>query len=206
MRDRLKLQQNDRKVSMDKNKIAKFLEFLPIVAFGITWFTTKDIYLTTLVLVIFMTLFIIVSKLIGAELTKFQIGTWIAVTVLGGSTFLFRNDLFIKWKTTIINSVLALIFASSHLIGKKTILEKFIPEKFKAPKQKLRNVNFAAVIYFLISGGINLLVVYKLDTNDWVKFKIFGMFLLNACFVGGSFYYLREYLKDFFESMEKEKS
>ena len=183
---------------MTKSKIVKFLEFFSIVGFGLAYWKF-DLQIATMTLMVLMTIFIMTAKLTREPLNKLQIGTWLVVLGLGALTLSLQNDLFIKWKTTVINSILALIFGGSHLIGEKTIAERLLASRIQAPSKMLRNLNFAAVCYFITIGLLNIFIAYQFTTTTWVNFKLFGSLLLNIIFVGGCLFYLKDYLKDLVE-------
>lgn len=187
---------------MNQGQIFKFLELLPVLGFGVAYWRF-DLHVATIVLMAFMSFFIVAAKLCKEPLTRLQVGTWLVIMFLGAATLWSRDELFIKWKTTVINLVLALVFAGSHVFGNKTIAERLLAAKLAVPGAMLRKLNGAAVLYFLLVALLNLFVAYRFDTTVWVNFKLFGLLALNFLFFGGSVFYLRAYLKEFFEKMEK---
>lgn len=187
---------------MNKAKLVRSLEFFSIIGFGLAYWKF-DLQVATITLMALMTLFILSAKLLREPLNGLQMGTWFVVMILGSLTLLFDNDQVIKWKTTIINGVLALVFAGSHLFGQRTVAERLLMSRIKAPVRMLRNLNGAAVLYFLLIGSLNLMFAYYFTTTAWVNFKLFGSLALNLIFVAGSMYYLRDYLKDLMEQSGK---
>ncbi|MFK7826909.1 MAG: inner membrane-spanning protein YciB [Oligoflexales bacterium] len=188
---------------MDKAKIVKYLEFLPFICFAAVGFKLLDLYTGTIFVMASSVLFVSVAKALGQPVTKFQLGTSIALIFFSSLTLLFRDEMFIKLKTTVFNFIVASIFALSHVLGEKTIIERLIGSRIKAPKQMLRNLNGAAVFYFVGIACLNLWVTYNLSSEDWAKFKVFGIFLINTVCFGGGLYYLKDYLKEFLDQMEK---
>ncbi len=67
--------------------------------------------------------------------------------------------------------------------------------KINAPQQIWRRLNFAWVIFFLVSGALNIFVAYQFSTDIWVNFKLFGLFGLTLLFAVGQAIYLKSYLK-----------
>ena len=188
---------------MDKAKLIKILEFLPLICFVAVGFKLVDLYTGTIFVMASSVLFVLVAKALGQPLTKLQLGTSVALIFFSTLTLLLRDELFIKLKTTVFNFIIASIFALSHVLGDKTIIERLIGSRIKAPRQMLRNLNGAAVFYFIGIACLNLWVTYNLTSEDWAKFKVFGIFLINTICFGGGLYYLRDYLKDFLDQVEK---
>jgi intracellular septation protein len=54
------------------------------------------------------------------------------VLVLGGATLLIHDASFVKYKTTVVNGIIALLFLGSHLIGDKVLLQR-IPQRWSCP-------------------------------------------------------------------------
>ena len=96
---------------MNKTAIVKGLETFSIIGFGLAYWR-YDLMVATAVLMGLMTLFVVISKALGEPLTKLQLITWIVVLVLGTVSLSFKNEYYIKWKTTVVNGLLADITAS----------------------------------------------------------------------------------------------
>lgn len=180
---------------MKRQSVIKSLETLSIVAFGLAYFK-YDLYVATGVLMATMTLFVATVKFLGESLTKLQLLSWMAILILGGATLLFQNDAFIKWKPTVVNSIVATIFVLSHLIGQKTLVERFLASKMDAPALKLRRINAACSLFFFFLAYLNFQIAFSFSTSVWVNYKIFGNLLLNIIFITSCLYYLREHLQD----------
>lgn len=191
---------------MSKSLVVKSLEFFSIVGFLGAFFWKKDLQFATAVLMVLMTIFVLAAKLLNEPLTKLQWGTWVIVIVLGFATLAFNNELFIKWKPTVVNAILSLILLGSHMIGGKTITERLLAEKVKAPASTLRRLNLALSLHLIFVGALNLFVAYSFDSEVWVNFKYFGILALNFIFMASTMYLMRDYLKEFLESLENQGS
>ena len=187
---------------MNKTRLVKFLEFSSAIGFGLAYWQF-DLQIATITLMVMMTLFVSMAKILKEPLNKLQSGSWLVVIFLGSLTLLLKNEQLIKWKTTVINLLLALIFAGSHVIGPRTIAERLLSSRVKAPASRLRRLNGAAIFYFFLIAGLNLLFAYRFSTTAWVNFRLFGALILNLIFIGGSLYYLRSYLKELPDMPEK---
>ena len=187
---------------MNKTAIVKGLETVSIIGFGLAYWR-YDLMVATAVLMGLMTLFVVISKALGEPLTKLQLITWIVVLVLGTVSLSFKNEYYIKWKTTVVNGLLAMILLVSQFVGKETITERLIQDKLKTcPPKLLRNLNSAIVIYFLMVAALNIYIAEYFSTTVWMNFKLFGTLCLNILFISGCFYALRDHLKEYMASTQ----
>jgi len=182
----------------------KFIyEFLPIAIFFGIYKGTGNIYHATLVLIIVTMLQLAYewfrykkvekSRLIGAAL----------ILVLGGATVFFQDDLFIKWKVTVLNWLFAIILIGSHFIGNKTIMERVMGSMISLPKPVWNQLNLFWVGFFFISGLLNVYFAffYGLDLPDqartdmWVNFKFYGLMGLTLVFMIVQVIFLQKHIQ-----------
>ena len=165
-------------------------ELLPLIVFFIT-FKMVDIYWAIGALTATMALVMLVNKIRGKNPTGMQIGSLVLVLVFGGATVFLRNELFLKWKPTVLNWLFALVFLGSQFVGEKTIVQRLMA---KADVQLSRpdwlRLNLSWVAFFVFLGGLNIYVAYHYSTDTWVNFKVFGMLGLTLVFVIGQAFYI----------------
>lgn len=188
---------------MNKQKFLKSLELFSTVGFALAYFK-YDIYVATGVLMFLLTALIVMTFLFKEPMNKLQFWSWIIVMLFGGATVFLKDEIYIKWKPTIINLGLSFVLIGSHMIGTKTICERLLDKHLKAPAQKLRILNFCAGIYTLFLASLNLIIAYNFDQSTWVNFKIFGLFALNMIFFIGAYAYLWPYIKDFISQKQQQ--
>src|SRR5690606_24226373 len=114
---------------------------------------------------------------------------------------LFQDDTFIMWKPTIVNWLFAVILLGSAFIGEKNLLQRMLEANLQLPSAIWRNLNYAWVLFFIISGVLNLYVPYSFSQAFWVNFTLFGLLGLPFLFVLPPGLYLSPLLQD-----EPEKS
>jgi len=98
----------------------------------------------------------------------------LAVLVFGGATLVFHNQMFIQWKPTIFNWVLALVFGGSQYIGDKNLMERTLGSQIHLPKPVWSRLNLLWVSNFIIVGGLNLVVAYNFSEDAWVSYKLYS--------------------------------
>ena len=112
------------------------------------------------------------------------------ILIFGGMTLIFRDDVFIKWKPTIINWLFAVIVIGSQFLGKRTALERLLGGKMALPAPIWKKVNLSWGLFFLVSGALNLYIAFffrthlddQIRTDFWVNFKVFGLLGLTLAF------------------------
>ena len=170
-----------------------FYDILPIIAFFIA-FKVYDIYVATAVAITFVFLQVITTYLRGKKPEIMHIVTLIMITLLGGATLIFRDELFIKWKPTAVYWILSVLFLASQYLGTKTIAERLLGKSVSLPVKQWHRLNFSWFAFFLIMGCLNLFVAYHYDTDTWVNFKLFGTLALTLIFVLGQAVFLAKHL------------
>ncbi|SET80672.1 septation protein A [Thalassotalea agarivorans] len=157
------------------------LEFLPLIIFFVVY-KFVDIYWATAALIVCSALQVLYFVVRKQPVPKKHLVLFGLMAGFGGLTIFLQNDLFLKWKVTIVY----LLFAAALLIYDKVLnqnlLKKILEEAFDAPQQVWRKLNYAWVGYFLFFAGSNIYVAYNFDQETWVQYKVFGLTILM--FVG----------------------
>ena len=126
------------------------------------------------------------------------------ITVLGGITILLQDPAFIQWKPTLINWLFAAVFLGSQFVGDKCLVQRMMGGQLTLPNTVWNRLNLAWVVFFIVSGVLNLYVAFyyglELDAKTrmdiWVDFKLFGLMGLTIVFIVAQGFYLARYLQD----------
>ncbi len=127
--------------------------------------------------------------------------TLVVITVFGGLTILLHDDVFIKWKPTIVNWVFALAIAVM-MFTRKTALEYIMGSQISLPRPVWHKLNLAWAVFFLFLGLLNLYVAFYYNpgaddatrTETWVNFKVFGLLSLTLLFVVAQAFFLSKHI------------
>lgn len=168
-------------------------DFFPILIFFIA-FKFAGIYLATAAAIIVNFLQVGIHWLRYRTVPGLQLVSLGLIVVLGGSTLLLHSELFIKWKPTVLNWVLALLFLGSQLLSEKPFLQHLMENSINLPRPIWLQLNASWVIFFMLAGAANLFVAYCFDTNTWVNFKLFGMLGLTIVFAVLQAFYLARHV------------
>ncbi len=171
-----------------------FLDFFPILLFFIAY-KFGDIYIATITAIAASLIQVIYGKIKHGRFEKLSLVTFGVILLLGGATLLFRDEMFIKWKPTVVYWLLALAFLLSQFIGSKPFIQRAAEQNIQLSNIIWRRLNFSWVIFFAIMGLLNLYVVQNYDTNTWVNFKLFGTLGLTLIFVIFQTVYMVRHMK-----------
>ena len=162
-------------------------EFVPIVLFFIVYqlkgetieinswaYTFDGIFSATAVLMAATAIQVVLSFAISRRLERRQLWLLLAVLIFGGATLFFRNQMFIQWKPTIFNWVLAIAFGGSQFIGEKNLMQRTLGSQLHLPHNIWRRLNLIWTANFAIVGALNLYVAYYYSEDTWVSYKMYS--------------------------------
>lgn len=172
-----------------------FFDFLPIVIFFIVY-KFFGIYAATGAAIAISLIQVIIEWIRHHKVSKLQLTNLIIITVLGGTTLVLHNDLFIKWKPTVLYWAFGIAFLWTQLFTQKPLMQRLLESKVSLPTPLWNRLNLGWVIFFGLMGLINIIVAYSFDTNTWVNFKLFGILGLTIIFMVLQAIYLAKHLKE----------
>lgn len=120
----------------------------------------------------------------------------VIVTVFGGATLLLHDEMFIKWKPTVLYWLFAIILAGGVLVMKKNLMKTLLAEQMQLPDVAWNRMNWSWIGFFVFMGIANLVVAYSFSTDDWVNFKMFGGIGLMLVFVLAQGLMLSKYIEE----------
>lgn len=170
-------------------------DFFPIILFFVAY-QFHGIYVATGVAILATFLQVTISWLKTRKVETMHLITLAIIVVMGGATLYLQDELFIKWKPTVINWLFGVAFLGSQFIGKRTFIERMMRNNLTLPAMIWKRLNLVWALFFIVLGCVNLLVVYRFDTETWVNFKLFGMLGLTLVFVFLQAFYLSRYLPE----------
>ena len=165
----------------------QFAELLPVVLFFVVYqldgrtlalggweYHFDGIYSATAVLMIATVLQLVLTRLLSGRIEKRLLLLTAVVCAFGAATLLLHNQLFIQWKPTIFNWVLAAVFVGTHALTGKTVMERAIGAQLSLPAVAWRRLNSLWVANFLVVGALNLYVAYRFSEAAWVSYKLYS--------------------------------
>ncbi|OJH83537.1 septation protein A [Serratia marcescens] len=159
----------------------QFLDFLPLIVF-FAFYKLYDIYVASGALIFATALALVFTWVKYRKVEKMTLITFLMVLVFGTLTLVFHNDLFIKWKVTVIYALFALALLISQWVLKKPLVQRMLGKELTLPDKVWSNLNLAWALFFLACGLANIYVAFWLPQSVWVNFKVFGLTVLTLVF------------------------
>ncbi len=170
-------------------------DFFPVILFFAA-FKAFDIYVATTVAIVATIAQVGYLKLARKKVEPMM---WMGlgiIVVAGGATIIFKNEMFIKWKPTVLFAVMAAaIGISQFLLGKNPIAFIF-NNTIQAPAAAWRKLSVAWIVFLLFTALLNLWFAYNTSTDTWVLFKAFGATGMFFAFIIAQIFWLMPYLPD----------
>ena len=155
------------------------VDFLPIVAFFIT-LKLSDVFIATAVAIVATIGAAIYQRMTRGRIEPMTLVSCGLMVVFGGLTIALHDEVFVKWKPSILFVIFAAALIGSRLFGERPIAQRILGKSFEAPRPVWNRVNDGFAVFFLALAGVNLLVAYTTSTDDWATFKLFGLLGANV--------------------------
>ncbi len=165
-------------------------DFFPLILFFAA-FKLYDIFVATGVAVAASLLQVGWLKFSGRKIEPMHWITLGTIVILGTATIALADEVFIRWKPTVVYWIFSAILFGTQFLGSKTAIERVMGSKMEMPPRVWRTMNLSFAVFTLVMGVLNLYVafVYGADLDPdtqrehWVNFKVFGTLILTFAFV-----------------------
>lgn len=161
-------------------------DFFPVVAFFLAY-KLADIYVATAVIIMAVLVQSAMQWIRHRKLSSMALISGALVLVFGGLTLWIRDEMFIKWKVTVVNLLFAGGFLLSHYIGAQPVIQRMLGSTLQSGHGRLERrqwlkLSWMWIGFFMLLGASNLYVAYRFDTGIWVAFKLYGILGLTLAF------------------------
>lgn len=168
------------KTAQQNPTVKLVLEMGPLVAFFVTnW--KFGIFPATGVLMACVVLALAVSWFMTRHLPVMPVVTCVAVVFFGALTFLFHDELFIKLKPTIVNSIFGAVLLGALAFG-KPLLPVVLDSVMRLTEEGWRKLTLRWGVFFFVLAALNEIVWRTQSTDFWVSFKAFGIMPITIAF------------------------
>ncbi|ADZ68643.1 septation protein A [Polymorphum gilvum] len=141
----------------------------------------QPIFLATAAFMVAIAVSLGVSLWLTKRLPIMPLVSGVVVFVFGALTLWLQDDLFIKLKPTIINSLFGAVLLGGLLFG-KALLGYVFDSAFRLTDEGWRILTFRWGLFFFVLAAINEIVWRSFSTDFWVSFKVFGIMPITLAF------------------------
>jgi intracellular septation protein len=173
----------------------KFFIDLALIALFFVTYKLYDIYTAVGVTMIGYFLQFTIHTFYHRKIDKMQLAMLGFVLVLGSATLLFRNELFFKWKPTVIYIIFAVVFYATEKMGNTSLIQRLGGNAITMPDAAWKKLNLSWIIFFILLAVVNLIVAYSFSTDVWVNFKLFGLLGVTIAFILGQGIFISKHME-----------
>lgn len=142
----------------------------------------KPIYPATAVFMLAIIIALAISWYIARKIPVMPLVSGIFVLIFGFLTLWLHDDVFIKMKPTIINTLFALILFAG-LAFKKSLLGYVFDAALKLDAEGWRKLTVRWAWFFLFLAALNEMVWRNFSDEFWTSFKVFGTIPITIIFM-----------------------
>jgi intracellular septation protein len=95
------------------------------------------------------------------------------IAVFGGATLLLHDEVFIKWKPTVLYLLFGGVLAGGRLVFGRNLLG-YLMKGIVLPDAVWIRLTWAWVAFFGCMAAMNWYVAFHFSTETWVNFKVWG--------------------------------
>ena len=139
------------------------------------------IFLATGLFMVATAISLTVSWLLIRSLPIMPLVSGVVVFVFGALTLYLQDDLFIKMKPTIVNSLFGAVLLGGLFFG-KALLGYVFESAFKLDAEGWRKLTLRWGVFFFFLALLNEVVWRNFSTDFWVAFKVWGTMPITLIF------------------------
>ena len=121
------------------------------------------------------------SWLLTRTLPIMPLVSGIVVFVFGALTLWLQDDVFIKMKPTIVNTLFGVVLLGGLLFG-RSLLGYVFNSAFRMDAEGWRKLTLRWGLFFLLLAVLNEVIWRSFSTDTWVAFKVWGIMPLTLLF------------------------
>ncbi|HWK64646.1 MAG TPA: septation protein A [Rhizobiaceae bacterium] len=139
------------------------------------------IFLATGLFMVATAVALAVSWLLTRTLPLMPLVSGVVVFVFGALTLWLQDDVFIKMKPTIVNTLFGAVLLGGLAFG-KSLLGYVFDSAFRLDAEGWKKLTFRWGLFFLFLAIVNEIVWRTFSTDAWVAFKVWGIMPITLVF------------------------
>ena len=158
--------------------------FFLVNSYGDRWFGVapdRRLFLATGIFVVAVLASLAITWSLIRKLPVMPLVSAVVITVFGGLTLLLDDELFIKLKPTIVNTLFGAVLVWAGLTG-RNVLKLVLDSVFTLTDEGWRQLTWRWAFFFFVLAALNEIVWRTQTTDFWVAFKVWGIMPLTMVF------------------------
>ena len=117
------------------------------------------------------------------------------IVVFGGATLVLQDEVFIKWKPSVLYGAFCVVLLVGKLAFNRDLLA-YVLKDLTLPAPVWTRVTWAWASFFAFMAVLNWYVAFHFPTDTWVNFKVWGGIGLFLVFAVAQGLYLSRYMTE----------
>lgn len=176
------------------------LDFIPLIAFFIAARYYGILAAAGALLVATLIVYAIHLVRQKGKLDKQQWVVLVLTVLFCGGTLLLKDDIYLRWKSPIINGIFALTLIISALIN-KPLMQLAMKDVFQLSLAGWKKLTIAWGMFFAMMGFLHYITAFTMSDEAWINFKTYGWIPIMLLFIIAQFALLKNHLNP--ELMDK---
>jgi intracellular septation protein len=152
----------------------------------------SGIFTATAAFMVAMLISLVLTKVLLKKLPIMPLVSGVVVLIFGGLTLWLQDDLFIKLKPTIVNSLFGAVLLGGLAFG-KPLLPYVLDSVFRLTQEGWKQLTLRWGLFFFLLAAINEIVWRMFSTDFWVSFKVWGVMPITIIFAMSQMSLLQRY-------------
>ena len=170
-----------------------FLDFIPLIAFFIAARYSGILAAAGALLVATLVVYSIHLIRQKGKLDKQQWVVLVLTILFCGGTLLLKDDIYLRWKSPIINGVFALTLIISAVIN-KPLMQLAMKDVFRLSLSGWKKLTIAWGLFFAFMGALHYITAFTMSDEAWINFKTYGWIPIMLVFVIAQFALLKNHI------------
>jgi intracellular septation protein len=141
----------------------------------------EPIFVATALFMVATAVALAASWLLTRTIPVMPLVSAVVVFVFGGLTLWLNDDLFIKMKPTIVNTLFGAVLLGGLAFG-KSLLGYVFDSAFRLDAEGWKKLTLRWGLFFLFLAVVNEVVWRHFSTDTWVAFKVWGIMPITIAF------------------------